>query len=246
MWGQLLSAGIQVGGSLLGGLFGRKDEKRRERAALAQRNWEAGREDTQIQRMVEDAKAAGINPLTAIRGGHSAGYAQTHMPTIGRSAIANAIGNVGVGIGNAFQSAFDHEPINEERAHLELEIQRAHLRNMNADTARMLSTERTATGATRTQHAPTLGGTAEPEVGRNTVTNPWATDTPMHVTPNWQDAEMWETRYGDLIQEGAGALTLGADLVHNLGRGFNWANNRVRRAHNLTPSIHTVDVTEGW
>ena len=141
------------------------------------------------------------------------------MPVLSRSAVANTLGNVGVGIASAFQAAFDYDPVDEERAQLELEVQRAHLRNVNADTARMLSQDNTATGVTETYHAPTLGGTAEPEVGRSTVTNPWATDTAITVNPNWQDAEMWETRYGDIAQEVFGIGTLGADLIRS---GAQW------------------------
>lgn len=223
MWGQLISAGISAGTSLLGGFLGRKDEKRRERAALAQRNWESDREDTQIQRMVADAKKAGINPLTAIRAGQSSGYAQTHMPTLGRSAIANALGNVGVGIGQAFQAAYDYEPVNKERAHLELEIRRATLRNMNADTARMLSTDRTATGPVITQHGPTVGARANPAPeGVNQI-----------IDERFRSTQDWEDSYYEMGGLYGALLNMGAD----------WNANRANRG--FRPDNYTVPTTVG-
>lgn len=231
-WGQIAAAGIGVAGSLLGGLMGRNSEKRAYRQAIEHRNWQAEREDTYVQRMVDQYRAVGMNPVTMMGRGAGTGFASIHMPTLGRSSMANAVGNIGIGLADAFQAAFDYDPVNEEHAQLQLEVQRAQIRNMNADTARMLRATNPATATGTTSHQPVLGGTATPEIGRSTVTNPWGTDTDWTVQPHWQDAEMFETRYGDIAQEVFGLGNLAADLW---GIGSRWARTA---AENITlPSL---------
>jgi hypothetical protein len=214
VWGALIGAGA----SLLGGVLGSK-EKKKDRAhanALQQQAW--ARDDNRIQRTVADAEKAGINPLTAVRGGASAGNTITHAPGLGGYGIAEAIGAAGDSLARGVQMAFDYDPLDERRAQLELDIQEATLRNLNQQMAG-LGAVPTASGSRYQYGGGGLGGPSAPEEGRTTVTNPWPTNSGMVVNPNYVDAEQWEQRYGDIAQEIAGFGNFLADSGYNSDMG---------------------------
>lgn len=226
MWGAILSTGLQVGGRLLGGLFGRKSERDAQRAAIAQRNWAADREDTQIQRMAEDADAAGINRLVALRGGGSAGYAQTHMPILSGNAVATAAHGAAAGLAAGVQAAFDYNPLDEQRAMIEMELMQAQIGRINQDMAldTRLGENPTATGSRFSSTVPggadtavTLANGGQREPGRRMVTNPHNAGT---VNPEYIDAEMCEARYGDMAQEVCGVRNAIVDTVGNIHRAW--------------------------
>ena len=62
---------------------------------------------------------------------------------------------------------------------------------------------------------PALGAPPEPEPGRSTVTNPQSPSFNTYVHPHMLDAEMAETRYGDMAQEAAGAANMLKDVLYN-------------------------------
>lgn len=68
-----------IASSLIGGIFGRSRENAQERARK-----------TQLQTMVADAQAAGINPISALRAGAAANYAPP--PLASQDALGSAIG----------------------------------------------------------------------------------------------------------------------------------------------------------
>ena len=215
MWGSIIGAGISAGSSLLGGLLGRSSAKKEARRA---RKWAAQREDTRLQRLRKDADAAGVNVLTALRGGAGAGGYVTHAPSLGGDTIASALGLAGDALARGVQAAFDYDPLDERRANLELEIQEATLRNLNQQMSG-LGAAPVATGMTRTSAGGgVLGGTSTPEIGRTTVTNPHSVSGGLQVDPNLPDAEMGETRYGFLGDLWFGLRNAYGDTVYNLPR----------------------------
>lgn len=111
------SALISSGASLLGGLFGGGKKKTTKR-------------EVDYKKLVKNAQAAGFNPLTALRNGGAAGFAQTTDPGLSSSMfLADAIGNVG--------SAMAEAPLRQrqkERENLRDELIRAQIDNTNAQT----------------------------------------------------------------------------------------------------------------
>lgn len=88
------SAVGQIGGTLLGGLFGKKKDKP-----------QVTKTEVDYQKMVDTASAAGFNPLTAIRNGGSAGFATTTSPSISQS--SDVLSNLGGILGDALGKKFD-------------------------------------------------------------------------------------------------------------------------------------------
>ena len=212
MWGSMIGAGISAGSSLLGGLLGRSSAKKEARRA---RKWAAHREDTRLQRLRKDADAAGVNVLTALRGGAGAGGYVTHAPSLGGDTIASALGLAGDALARGVQAAFDYDPLDERRSNLELEIQEATLRNLNQQMSG-LGAAPVATGMTRTSAGGgVLGGTSTPDIGRTSVTNPHNPSSGWRVNPDYLDAQAFEERYGDIVQQFAGVRNAIADFQYN-------------------------------
>lgn len=165
--------------------------------------------------MVEDAEAAGFNPLTAIRNGGSAGFTTTSHPALSSGAfIAEALGQ----FGNIVSS---YDPMAKATAELEHKIKQETLRNLQADTAQRLRASiggvPVSTAAPRKAGIqPALAKQVPPTAGGTTVTNPLPARFGGEVNPGFVDAEAWETRYGDIAQEVGGLLNVGADIYWNL------------------------------
>lgn len=187
--------------SLLGGLIGskKKNEEVVNRVDYA--------------RMVKDAEAAGINPLTALRNGGAAGFSITSQPVLSskHAAIGEALG----GLGN-FIANFD--PFEDKMREVQYRTMQAQLENLQADTGlkrKAMFTPPAVTGRRQVTAGPSLGPTAgrsqTPTVEVPTVTNPWPTGW-ADVNPGYVDAEAWETRYGDIAQELGGAINMHEDV----------------------------------
>lgn len=110
-WAPIAAAGIQAGGSLLGGLIGQsgqaatnaqqmammqQSEQFNAQQALEQRTWEQQMSDTAYQRAMKDMKTAGLNPILAANlGGASTpggSSASISSPTIGNPGAAMQAG----------------------------------------------------------------------------------------------------------------------------------------------------------
>ncbi|QIG67102.1 hypothetical protein EVB46_004 [Rhizobium phage RHph_TM32] len=103
MIGEIISAGA----TLLGGLFGRKKKKEKTETKTVNESV------VDYQKMSDNARAAGFNPLTALRNGGAAGFTTTSgtstststVPTT--SALPGALASVGGILGQAFESKID-------------------------------------------------------------------------------------------------------------------------------------------
>lgn len=105
-----------LGGSLLSGLFGSGDQTTTSRVNYKQ--------------MVQDAEAAGFNPLTAIRNGGSAGFTSTTTPG---NPVGGALSRVGDWLTN-FNPFEDAERSQRSR------LLDAQIANLNAETGSLLHT----------------------------------------------------------------------------------------------------------
>lgn len=141
MWGEIAGAAA----SLLGGLFGKKKQQTTTKV--------------NYRDMVAEAEAAGINPLTAIRNGGSAGFTTTTAPTV--SAMPEILGNLGGVLGNALDKKLD--PIEAKRREIDtilLDRQLGQLK-MGPELPASFKTPRTYTGVKNSQQlAPRVGPSA--------------------------------------------------------------------------------------
>lgn len=130
-----MSIWTAVGGQIAGGLIG---------TGISQwnRKKDQERQDNQLQRMVADAKLAGISPLAAL-GGNTSGYAAP----VGSTNTGSAIGDGVAAIGNHSASK-QMRAAQAENAGLQNDLLRAQIAAINSDTVRE------ATGRTRIPTAP--------------------------------------------------------------------------------------------
>lgn len=161
-----------------------------------------------LSHLVEDAEAAGFNPLTVLRAGGGASYnAGAAMAPLSRPApVKQAPLGAGAYMGQAvsqfgrdFMANFD--PFQDDKRELESQLVAAQIANLNASTARLQSqsfnvpvrtagaTEQTGPNLTRGWDDPTA---MKPLMDMNGV--------PINIGPG-SAAEDWEQEYGEVAGE---------------------------------------------
>lgn len=144
-----LGPAISAAGTLLGGIMGNKAAEKQnmqQTRAIERANKQAmKREDTRIQRTVEDARAAGIHPLAALGssvvGNMAVPQAAFGGAPISGSAVGDAVSQLGAGFGST-------------QSELQEQLLRAQIRNVDASTAQLLAD---ASSRSRIQNAQMQG-----------------------------------------------------------------------------------------
>lgn len=142
MIGELISAGA----TLLGGLFGRKKQKTEN--------------SVDYVKMANSAKAAGFNPLTALRNGGSAGFTTTTGPTM--SALPEALASMGGILGGALQNKLD--PLEQKKRQYDTALVDYQLRQLKEGPKAMPGTLYSGSqffGAKVTSASPIMSGTSK-------------------------------------------------------------------------------------
>jgi len=224
---------VGAGIGLLGGIFGGKKEKQSNRIDYRQ--------------LRKDAEKGGFNPAFALANGGSAGYTvgQTHGGLLG-SRDWSQIGNSIAQLGGAFS---DVDPVLQRREDLQEEVTRAQLANIRADTAarvssmnapKMVTTATSFTGGgglgSRSADGLPTGNPTAPEIGKTTVTNPFQGAL---VDPRFNDAEMAETRYADILSNVFGFGNLVMDASENVVHYGKKAGKYIAGGLNLPETIGT-------
>lgn len=237
----LAPALADAAGGVLSSIFGRRKEKKARKQALAdwQMQRDAAKEDyiwqtgEGLKHLVKGAEAAGFNPLTVLRGGGGPGYMQTHTPVLSMQAYegANMGDALAAGLRTGVQAAYDYDPIQEERAKIELDIAKAQLKRINEGNLSQYTRLGGAPSATGSRYRETLSLQPVPTQGAVEVTNPLPLGG---VNPYTVDSEFWEKRYGDIAQEVGGLfINLPADTYWNLRpylhRGYDYLTTHGRR-----------------
>lgn len=243
--------GAAVG--LLGGLIsGRSRQKAAEKAALQERQWAiADRDEARVyergiyladrdesrayargtyQRLVQDAEAAGFNPLTALRNGGAAGYTAdfqpmltTGIPTPTASglresgAVGEALGAGISGIGN-FIANFD--PFEDKLREAQYGVLQAQLENLQVDTAarRQAMFQVPAVSGRRSVTAgPSISSRTNLDFGGARI----------YADPGTSDAGDYEQRWGEVAGAMAGFGVMAADAWENLPRAWGWMTSGV-------------------
>jgi hypothetical protein len=109
----MIGALIGAGASLLGSLFGGKSKTQKTETTI------------DYVKMRDSARAAGFNPLTAIRNGGSAGFTTTTSPTV--SQLPDALSNFGGVLGQALGDKLD--PIKAKKRELDTALVELQLRD---------------------------------------------------------------------------------------------------------------------
>lgn len=235
-------------GSILGGLGGLFGKKKSGPQVVESR--------VDYQRMVTEAEAAGFNPLTAIRNGGSAGFStQTTHPAL---ASTGFLGGATDAIASIFDGFAQIDPMKDKRDELEYDLVQAQLGNIQADTeqkrrsfnvpsysgGQRISTENGLTGVNSGRPvtgSAKLGAIATPSAGDVSVTNPWDN---AKVDPTARDAEMGETRYGDILSNVIGAKNLILDAGVNGADGMKWLEGKVKKGLDHVAEKQTKRVKE--
>lgn len=176
----LVSSLVGAGASLLGSIFGRKKKEET-----------VNRVD--YARMVQDAEAAGFNPLTALRNGGAAGFSVSTTPG---TPLSTAIGQ-GLAAGTqSFLANFD--PFADQKREAEYNLVQAQIANLNAstDAFRSRSFNVPGYGAGNVERRPS-GAAGQLAAGRVLLDQSGAE---IKVGPGSQ-AEEWEQEYGEVAGE---------------------------------------------
>lgn len=235
-WAAALSAGT----SLVSGLFGRKEEKKRQARAIAEARRQEHRDDTKLQRLVKDAEAAGFNPLTALRGG-AGGFQQVHNPILSLGSHGGSLAAMAEQIGGSLQSAFDYDPLREEQSQLQTQLMRAELDRITRDGNGVgFGQVPTATGSRYAQQRIEQTFQTVHQNGRvveqvpATQTNPWP------IPWNWETAP-WRVD-GGTAEESLGEPAGIVFAPYNITSDIIWNLDRVRRHVGLSGQGFRNDV----
>lgn len=201
---------ISAGASLLGGFVSGKDanknhkkqvERMRNQQVMLQHQLDAGRPSW----IRQGAEAGGFNPL--LFAGPSGVAGNLSSPAITSNPMGDAIARAGAVVADGFGKAAD---LDMQRAELDLERQRVEALAEN------LKLRPKVPGVYGTGGDKPVG---EPQPlidnGRATVTNASHLDAGAYIDPRSPDAEMGETRYGDIAQEITGAVNVYRDFTYD-------------------------------
>lgn len=152
-----------------------------------------------LDKLRDDAEAAGFNPLTIIRGGGLAGYGVQDIPASPDMRLSNAFQAFGSGV-----AQWQFDPYGEAKSIMEL-------RRMDAEIASYAS--RGAVPPNQSFDVPTArgagaGGKPYTFFGLDVQPSPW-----------FSPAEVVEAQHGDVASSVWGMLTIPADIAYNVG---NW------------------------
>lgn len=194
----LLGAVGTIGSTLIGNSMQQSEDRRAEAAGFQ-------RDDTKIQRLAADARAAGISPLAAL-GSPAAG--SMAMPVVGQSGSRVAEGGA-----RAFsQLAADLAAIKTDE---DLAFQRAQTENLRASTAAMLAEARSRTIG-QAVVAGSRGG-AVPASTKLVLPSP-AGEFPTWLTTPTSTAQTVQDEYGDIVENAYGVWRLASDAYRQLQR----------------------------
>lgn len=172
----------------------------------------------------KNAEKGGFNPLTALRGGGSAGFVKTHSPAMA------SLGTMAKALAAGYQTDYFRDPRAEETAELERQVMAAQLKNIESGT-RLNEKQLSAPARVAGSRSRPLRDDPNPGVpdqpGRNPTmyTTPAGTDGTgwWHSDPDAPDTEYWEDRYGDFLGGIiGGTITAGRDTGYNIRRAYEW------------------------
>lgn len=220
---------IQAGSNLIGGFFGMNtaDKNRDAQQANAQQNIAAQREFAQngVRWKVDDARAAGVHPLFAL-GASTHSFSPVSVGSDTSNPMGDAIASAGQNIGRAAQAAMTAPERQKAAAADALVLEKAGLENELLRT-QILSLKKNQLGPPMPSLSNNQSIKGQPSTEKGNPATPknkalgMGGGDKLSAVQDASDAEDWETRYGDVIQNIAGV----GNLVYD---GYHYAEPKVR------------------
>ena len=224
-------------GSILGGLLGGSESSSGKKKSVT-RSRSTTKHTVRLGQLVKQAERAGFNPLTVLNAGGLAAFTKTHTVGLSKTkekfsgtsqssspgaAVAgalNAVGGMMQPEGNALSenaAGAWQAPTGQPAGADELALVNAQLSSAEPILRPPVSSTFKA--------QPQLGGGSDgtpmqPTFEAPTVTNPFPKDSGIKVDPTVPDAEMWQTRYGELGEYLGGVYVGANDIQKNLGASW--------------------------
>lgn len=142
-----------------------------------------------IQKLRDDAEAAGFNPLTIIRGGGLAGYGSQHLPAAADTRFSDALMTFGSGV-----SQWQYDPYGQRRSQVEIELAEAQIAELG---------RRGTAPSNLSFQTPKAVGDPYTVFGIDWQPSPW-----------FSNAQEIEDRHGDLAGSIYGFMSIPADVLH--------------------------------
>lgn len=195
-------------GSLFGGALSSKAQDKAQKASIkeAQRAeaFAAARDDNKLQRLVADAKSAGVHPLAALGSSIAGSFASPVSPSFtANTAMGDAVGAAASSFANMIPDKGA-----QQTTQLQNDLLRAQIDKTKAESADILAnaTSRSLISKVR---AAAIGGpgttltsaNVDEPPSRRTFVTPGGSFTTSPSTP----AQVWEDQYGDLVGGFVGA-----------------------------------------
>lgn len=218
-----LASMINAGSSLAQGIFGAIESSKNRKInkqlnAQAQRNWERAHFHG-IKDRVNDAKDAGVHPLFALGASTSStGPSFIAGQSNSGSHIGDGIAAAGAALATAAGQGSTAKGTKGKRLRAEQMAQEAHDAQIAATraaaSADLAKAQYYSSEAKRAQvdantHQDVYKVPSGPISKKNVIRTPIGN---IHMDPSVDGAEVYEERYGDIIQELAGASTAAADI----------------------------------
>lgn len=211
-------------GSLVGGVFGLFGNKKKTEKTVTE-------SVVDYEKMVNNASAAGFNPLTAIRNGGSAGFTTSTTTSPTTSALPGALQSIGGALGDAMSSQLD--PVAKKQRQLDTALVDYQLRQLKEGPRAVgtLYPGGTFQGVKVKNTKPSMSASRKLapylEEGKLTNTDPLkGSNGYLESNPNRVDAAQYEDAYGDILGSVLGVVPFVQDAMHNLGRLWDWADQR--------------------
>lgn len=246
MIGDILSAGMKLFGYLQD-RSASKDALQLQRETAA-KNEALSREfaTSGIQMKVKDAEAAGIHPLYALGASTSSAPSIT-VGDVGRPSASDAFGSMGQDLSRAIAASSTESQRDQQHKRAVQKLELENMRLNNDALKQKVVSQMARTGTRSAQVGPGLPDTGPvPESDKPEERPQLFAGTRWKTNPHFTNAEDWEKRYGDVMQEVMGmAANLPADLYWNLTRSQQW-RDLVQRGVATARPHHELKLRRGY
>lgn len=225
MIGELISGAANLIGGGINWLTGKSN--REEQSRVAQQNIQMQKDFAQngVRWKVDDARAAGVHPLFAL-GANTHSFSPVSVGSSSDSSVGDSIASAGQNIGRAAQAAMTAPERQKAAAADALTLEKAGLENELLRT-QILSLKKSQLGPPMPRLNSNQSIPGQPSTEKGNPATPKNKSLGMGygdklpAQSDASDAEDWETRYGDLVQNIAGV----GNLIYD---GYHYAEPKVR------------------
>lgn len=182
---------LDFGGKIIGGVMNKSAmNKQRDQIDALNRN--------KIQWTVEDAKKAGIHPLAALGSPVAGSFASPVANTALGDAVADGAASLGRSFSKSGSLEIENAQLTNERLRAEIELTRAQSRTLTARTMNELRGVDVAGNKLETPGGLAVGGRV------------------LQTNPNFSDAQRWQDRGGDIVENVMGLAAMMADIYQTM------------------------------